>query len=83
MIMQWKAQQNGEYHAAWQGTGFVLWENPLTTRWELYANGKHVNQNWRSFSEAKKQIDYKQQKLIMVAARARQQTLAGGVLASA
>lgn len=78
MVMQWKEQPNGEYHATWQGTGFVLWENPLTARWELYANGKHVTQTWRSLSEAKRQIDYKQERLIMANVRA--SSVAGGVL---
>jgi hypothetical protein len=68
MIMQWK-RQGSDYVTEWQGIHFVLFEHPITGRWNLLSNGKQVAQTWPKVRTAMQQIDDRQQLLIQQAAQ--------------
>jgi len=71
MILQWKKRGDDEvvYVAHWQGIDFVLAQEPIKRRFYLTANGKLVKETWPSFAVAVKDIDERQNKLIVASAK--------------
>jgi hypothetical protein len=65
--MQWKKTKDGNYGSKWRDTEFVLYQNPVDTRWHLMANDKHVTQSWPKAWTAMEHIDRQQEALIKAA----------------
>lgn len=73
-IMQWRKEAAG-YRAHWQGIQFLLTEHPTTRKWQLFANNRHVKEEYRSLHAAIADIEARQEKLVRKAAGERR---AGG-----
>jgi hypothetical protein len=69
-IMQWKKEAAG-YRAHWQGIQFLLTEHPTTHKWRLFANNRHVKEEYRSLHAAISDIEARQEKLVMQAVKER------------
>lgn len=65
MIMEWKKNVDGTYHAAWRGTQLMLVENTVTKRWHMLADDKLVRQNWPSARKAMNEIENRQQRIVV------------------
>jgi hypothetical protein len=72
MIMEWKKQTDGSYHAKWRGISLVLAETSVTqvttrgtvtlSSWYLIADGLLVKQTWPSSRKAMDDIEQRQTK---------------------
>lgn len=75
MIMEWKKQSDGTHQGIWRGIHLVLLTDPVNNRCHMTADGVLVRQNWPSVRKAMDDIDRKQNRVVVQASRALQESV--------